>query len=52
MVEYAVKRTITHVANFNALYEQIKNERIDESWLAEIESQHNIFPGIDYRLYA
>jgi 1,4-alpha-glucan branching enzyme len=52
MVEYAVKRTITHVVNFNALYEQIRDDRIDEAWLAEIENRHNIFPGIDYRLYA
>jgi 1,4-alpha-glucan branching enzyme len=52
MVEYAVKRTITHVVNFNALYEQIKGERIDEPWLAEIESRHNLFPGIDYQIYA
>ena len=51
MVEYAVRRTITHVANFNALYDQIKNDRIDEPWLAEIEGRDNLFPGIDYRLY-
>src|SRR5262245_10543547 len=52
MVEYAVKRTITHVVGFNALYEQIKHDHIDESWLAEIEGRHNLFPGIDYRIYA
>jgi 1,4-alpha-glucan branching enzyme len=52
MVEYAVKRTIAHVVNFNHLYEQLKGDHIDESWLAEVESRNNLFPGIDYRLYA
>jgi 1,4-alpha-glucan branching enzyme len=52
MVEYAVQRTHVHVLNFNHLYEQLKRNDIDESWLAEIERRHNIFPHIDYRLYA
>jgi 1,4-alpha-glucan branching enzyme len=52
MVEYAVQRTHVHVLNFNHLYEQIKHNDIDETWLAEIERRHNIFPHIDYRLYA
>src|SRR5262249_46188806 len=30
MVEYAVKRTYTHVLNFNHLYEQIRHHSIDE----------------------
>ncbi len=25
---------------------------VDESWLREIESRDNIFPNVDYRLYA
>jgi 1,4-alpha-glucan branching enzyme len=52
MVEYAVQRTHVHVLNFNHLYEQLKRNEIDETWLAEIERRHNIFPHIDYRLYA
>ncbi len=52
MVEYAVERTKVHVLNFNHLYEQIKKEELDESWLVEIESRHNLFPDMDYRLYA
>jgi 1,4-alpha-glucan branching enzyme len=51
MVEYAVQRTQTHVLNFNHLYEQLKNESVDEPWLAEIESRNNLFPNVDYRLY-
>ncbi len=52
MVEYAVKRTVTHVDNFLKLDAQIRSGDIDEPWLKEIESRHNVFPTIDYRLYA
>ena len=38
--------------NFNHLYELIKRNDIDEAWLSEVERRHNIFPDIDYRLYA
>ena len=52
MVEYACERTRVHVLNFNHLYEQIKNNTIDETWLNQIEARHNLFPDIDYRVYA
>ena len=52
MVEYAVQRTKVHVLNFNHLYEQIKSNDIDSQWLSQIEARHNIFPEIDYRVYA
>ena len=52
MVEYALQRTRVHVINLNHLYEQLKNNDLDESWLAEVERRHNLFPDIDYRLYA
>lgn len=52
MVEYAVQRTRVHVLNFNHLYEQIQRNEIDEAWLAEIERRHNLFPDVDYRIYA
>ena len=38
--------------NFNQLYEQLKTNELEEPWLAEIEQRHNIFPHIDYRVYA
>ena len=41
-----------HVLNFNHLYEQLKSGEIDESWLNQVERRHNIFPGIDYKVYA
>lgn len=52
MVEYARERTRVHVLNFNHLYDQIKRQEIDESWLNEIERRHNLFPDVDYRVYA
>jgi 1,4-alpha-glucan branching enzyme len=52
MVEYAVQRTRDHVNNFNHLYEQLKHNDIDEPWLTEIERRHNLFPDMDYRLFA
>ena len=51
MVEYACERTRVHVLNFNHLYEQIKSNEIDEPWLNQIETRHNLFPDIDYRVY-
>ncbi len=52
MVNYAVDRTKTHVLNLNQLYDEIKADHIDEPWLAEIERRHNLFPDMDYRVYA
>jgi 1,4-alpha-glucan branching enzyme len=52
MVEYATQRTKVHVLNFNHLYEQIKNNEIDDAWLSQIERRHNLFPDLDYRVYA
>ena len=52
MVDYAVQRTRVHVINFNHLYEQLKRNEIDEHWLNEVERRHNLFPDLDYRVYA
>jgi 1,4-alpha-glucan branching enzyme len=52
MVDYAVERTRVHVLNFHHLYDQLKRGEIDEPWLTEVERRHNIFPDMDYRLYA
>jgi len=51
MVEYAVKRTKTHIARFTKLYNSIKDNRIFPEWLSEVEKIDNIFPDIDYRIY-
>jgi 1,4-alpha-glucan branching enzyme len=52
MVDYARERTRVHVLNFNHLYDQLRSGDIDEAWLAEIERRHNLFPDVDYRVYA
>jgi 1,4-alpha-glucan branching enzyme len=49
--EYACKRVTDHLLRFNTLYEQLIGSRVDENWLAQIESQDDIFPGIDYRYF-
>jgi 1,4-alpha-glucan branching enzyme len=52
MVEYARERTRTHIANFNHLYEHLNHDDIDEGWLTEMERRHNLFPDMDFRIYA
>ena len=52
MVQYAEERTRVHVNNFNHLYDSLNRQEIDEAWLGEIERRHNLFPDVDYRLYA
>jgi 1,4-alpha-glucan branching enzyme len=51
-VEYAVKRTKDHLLRFTRLYDEIRGNRIDETWLCTIEYRDNIFPDIDYGVYA
>jgi len=48
---YAVKRTKDHLLRFNRLYDDIKSNSLDESWLGDIEYKDNIFPQIDYRVH-
>ncbi len=50
-VEYANKRITDHLARFNYLHESIRNNRIDERYLAALEILDDIFPNIDYRHY-
>jgi len=52
MVDYAVRRTKTHLNNFTRLYYEIKDNRIDEGHLNYLEGKNNIFPDIDFRDYA
>jgi 1,4-alpha-glucan branching enzyme len=52
MVQYAVKRTRDHLGRFAKLYHDIKGNNIDEKWLKDIEYEDNIFPEIDYNVYA
>ena len=51
MVDYAKKRIKDHIGRFSALYEQIKNNNINEEFLKDISKKDNIFPDIDYMIY-
>ncbi len=51
MVEYAVKRTRDHLIRFLRLYYQLRNNRIDDDFLCDIEEKDNLFPDINYRVY-
>ncbi|MBI5815246.1 MAG: DUF1957 domain-containing protein [Nitrospinae bacterium] len=52
MSQYAVKRTKEHLLRFNRLYEEVTQENIDEAELAQMEKADNIFPDMNYRIYA
>ena len=52
MVQYAVKRTKVHLHHFLELYWQQREDRIDETFLNHLEATDNLFPEIDYRIYA
>jgi 1,4-alpha-glucan branching enzyme len=51
-VQYARKRTIDHVTRFQKLYDDLLSDTVDDAWLAEVERRDNLFPDIDYRIYA
>ena len=49
---YAYRRLQDHPARFNRLHDAIRQPSIDEPWLADLEAKDNLFPFLDYRLYA
>jgi 1,4-alpha-glucan branching enzyme len=49
---YAVKRTKDHLERFTRIWTQLKKNSIDTGYLEGIESSDNLFPSIDYRVYA
>ena len=51
-VEYAERRTKEHLLRFTRLYEDVKGNHIDEGRLADLEYTDNVFPDIDYHVYA
>ena len=51
MVEYAHKAIKERVGRFTKLYYEIKKDKINEKYLADIEEKDDIFPEIDYRIY-
>jgi 1,4-alpha-glucan branching enzyme len=51
MVAYAEKRTRDHLHNFNGLYLQLLENRLEEPWISELEWKNTIFQEIDYTVY-
>ncbi|MBN1578737.1 MAG: DUF1957 domain-containing protein [Chitinispirillaceae bacterium] len=52
MVDYAVRRTKEHIANFLRLHDDLQKNRIDPNFVSLLESHNNIFPEMDYSVYA
>ena len=51
MVDYAKKRIKDHIGRFTKLYKQIKENKIDNTFLKTVQEQDCLFPDIDYRIY-
>ncbi|HZV34357.1 MAG TPA: 1,4-alpha-glucan branching protein domain-containing protein [Verrucomicrobiae bacterium] len=50
--DYARKRVKDHLLRFIAIYEQLKESKVDESWLVRIEAMDNLFPDINYHYWS
>jgi 1,4-alpha-glucan branching enzyme len=51
-VEYAQGRIRDHLARFHFLADAVERGEVDEQRLAALEAMDNIFPEIDFRIYA
>ena len=52
MVDYACERTRRHLGNFTELYQQLHQGQLDAEYLAGLEQANNIFPKLNYQVYA
>ena len=37
---------------FLKIYDDLNDGRVDQRWLSDIESKDNVFPDVNYRVYA
>jgi len=51
-VEYAQHRLKEHLHNFNLVYENMCRNSVNTEWLTRTEKKTNLFPDIDYRIFA
>ncbi len=51
-VPYAVTRVKEHLANFNRIYDNLCRNTVNTEWLTTVEKTNNIFPDVDYRIFA
>ena len=49
---YAEKRVRTHLSRFYQLADQVRRGRIQRRFLADLEEKDNLFPWMDYRVFA
>jgi 1,4-alpha-glucan branching enzyme len=50
--EYATKRTLDHLDQFNRLHDQLIAKNVDERFLRDCESRDNLFPNLNWRYFA
>ncbi|MCL6584755.1 MAG: DUF1957 domain-containing protein [bacterium] len=50
-VQYAIRRTIAHLEQFNRICHQVLAGSIDTDWLESIERADNLFPDISFEVY-
>ncbi len=51
-VSYATRRVNEHILRFNRLYDDLGAGTVSEPWLADVEGKDNVFPHVNYRVYA
>ncbi len=51
-LSYAVERLREHAEHFDKLYKDLNEGSPDEAYIKECEDKYNIFPDIDYSVYA
>lgn len=48
---YAERRIKAHLSRFNHLVDQVRENKVDDPFLSDLEEKDNVFPQIDYRFY-
>ncbi len=51
-VPYATRRFEEHIHRFNQLYTDLTKGELEEPYVTALEGRDNIFPDVDYRIYA
>ena len=51
MVDYAKKRIKDHIGRFTKIYNDLKDNTLDENFLKDINKKDPIFPDIDYMIF-
>ena len=49
--EYARNQAENSLRNFTTIYEALGSNYLSTEWLTTLERKHNIFPGINYRVF-